>query len=649
MKLHAPASILCIATVALGACHQQESADSPGPAYDAQVPKYSARIFFETTSYRLVGPAAHAFSAEGRSLLVSSDMTGVFNAYALPLSGDFPQKLTTFKDKTAFAVSWFPRDNRILYTRDDGGDELDHVFVRELDGVSRDLTPGERLRAEFLGWNKDGRNFYLATTERNQQDFDIYRYSVDDYSREHIYKNPGFQIGDISDSGRWIALVKPRTSADADVYVVDLESTAQKPVLITPHSSNVRHRVYEFTPDERELVYGTDEHGEFSQAWKYNLANGGRSVLLEAPWDVSYVTYSPGGRYRVSAVNADASTEVFVWDTKAEEYIKLPVLPAGELGSVRFSQDETRMALIVRPDDSPPDIHVIDLGADQGRQLTHALNPAINQRHLVKGTVIRYQSFDDLEIPAVLYRPHGASAENSVPALVFVHGGPGGQFRVGYEAMVQHLVNHGYGMLGANNRGSSGYGKTFYHMDDKRHGEEDLQDIVYGKKYLESLDWVDGSRIGVIGGSYGGFLVTAALAFEPEVFAAGIDIFGVTNWVRTLQNMPPWWEAVKESLYDEMGDPATDADRLRRISPLFHTDKIAKPLLVVQGAKDPRVLPVESEELVAALRARNVPVEYLTFPDEGHGFTKRDNRIAASDAFVKFLDTYLKGEPRTAE
>ena len=287
---------------------------------------------------------------------------------------------------------------------------------------------------------------------------------------------------------------------------------------------------------------------------------------------------------------------------------------------------------------------MIDLTDGNSRQLTSALNPVIDQSHLVSSEVVRYESFDGLEIPSVLYRPHGASVANQVPALVLVHGGPGGQTRTGYRAMVQHLVNHGYAILGANNRGSSGYGKTFYHMDDKRHGEEDLQDIVYGRKYLESLDWVDAGKIGVIGGSYGGYMVAAALAFEPEAFDIGINIFGVTNWVRTLQSIPPWWEAQKEALYDELGDPATDAERHRRISPLFHAENIVKPTLVVQGANDPRVLQVESDELVSAIQANEVPVEYIVFPDEGHGFRKRANRITASDAYVRFLDTYLKGE-----
>ncbi|HBJ94350.1 MAG TPA: S9 family peptidase, partial [Hyphomonadaceae bacterium] len=187
--------------------------------------------------------------------------------------------------------------------------------------------------------------------------------------------------------------------------------------------------------------------------------------------------------------------------------------------------------------------------------LTNTLNPAIDEEVLVDAQIVRYPSFDGLEIPSILYVPHGASAENPVPALVWVHGGPGGQTRAGYSATIQHLVNHGYAVLGANNRGSSGYGKTFYHMDDRRHGEVDLQDIVYGERWLAEQDWVNPDQIGIIGGSYGGYMVGAALAFEPDVFKVGVNIFGVMNWVRTLESIPPWWESFREALYDEMGDP----------------------------------------------------------------------------------------------
>ena len=607
------------------------------------LPTYSAAEFFETTSYGLVPFGGKAFSHGGESILMNSDQSGVFNAYALPVSGGEPVQLTDSTDNAIFGESWFPEDNRILYTYDSGGNELNHVVVREVDGSYRDLTPGENLKASFLGWSDDGKSFYLLTTERNQRNFDVYRYSAADYKRELVFENPGLSVNSISGDERWLALDKPRTSADSDVYIVDLESEDKELVLITQHEGNIAYGVLGFSPDSRNVNFSTDEFGEFNQAWQYNLESGDRSLLAKAEWDVWYVSDSPGGRYRVTGVNADASTEVTLTDLTTGEDFELPGMPPGDLGNIRFFPDDSKVTLIVNADNSPSNIHVVDLEAGVSKQLTNALNPAIDPSHLVSNTVVRYESFDGLEIPGILYKPRNASPENPAPALVWVHGGPGGQSRTGYSATIQHLVNHGYAVLAANNRGSSGYGKTFFHLDDRRHGEEDLQDIVYARRYLESLDWVDDNNVGIIGGSYGGYMVAAALAFEPEVFDVGINIFGVTNWVRTLESIPPWWEDFKESLYDEMGDPAVDAERHRRISPLFHAENIVRPLLVVQGANDPRVLQIESDELVAAVQANEVPVQYLVFPDEGHGFRKRANRIAASEAYLEFLETYLRG------
>ncbi len=636
------ASLLSV--IGLAACQPDKDANNSAPSSQAArqpVKEYSAKEFFETKTYALAG--GYAFSPADNSLLISSDISGVFNAYELPIKGGDIKQLTNSTDNAIFALSWFPKDGRMLYTYDNGGNELNHVIVREEDGKYQDLTPGENLKASFLEWQSDGQYFYLLSTERDQKNFDVYKYSAADYSRVLVFENPGMAVSAISGDGRWLVLDKPRTSADSDIYIVDLQSKKLEPSLITGHKGNIEYSAYGFTPDNAYLLYATNEFGEFNQAWQYDLKSGEKSAVLEANWDVSNVSYAPSGRYRVSSVNADASTEVTITDMTTDKVVELPPLPQGELRSIRFSHDEKQIALIVNAANSPSDIHVIDLVSHTSRQLTNALNAAIDQNDLVNSSVVRYKSFDGLDIPSILYRPLNASAENPVPALVWVHGGPGGQSRTGYNPTIQHLVNHGYAVIAANNRGSSGYGKTFYHLDDRHHGESDLQDIVYGRKYLESLDWVEKDKIGIIGGSYGGYMVAAALAFEPNVFDVGIDIFGVTNWVRTLTSIPPWWESFKESLYDEMGDPAVDGERHRRISPLFHAGNIIKPTLVIQGANDPRVLQAESDELVAAIQANEVPVEYVVFPDEGHGFRRRDNRIAASEAFLGFLDKYLKG------
>ena len=633
-------ALLALAATVLAGCGSSP-ATKPEAAAAAQPPQqYDARAFFTTTTFGLAG--GHAWSPDDRQLLVQSDETGIFNVYALDVASGQRQALTTSTKDSTYAVSWFPGDGRVLFTADQGGNELDHLYVRELSGATRDLTPGEQTKATFAGWAADQQSFFVLTNERDPKAFDLYRYSARDYARAMVFRNDdALEIEAVSPDGRYVAMTKPRTSADSDLYLLDTRA-APKPQLITPHKGNISHGAYGFTRDGGQLVYSTDEHGEFTQAWTYGVADGRKAPLIAASWDVSFVSFSESGRYRISGTNDDARTAVRILDRDTGKEISLPGLPPGDLSQVQFSRDEKRVALRVSSDTSPADVYVVDLATGQSTRLTHALNPAIRESDLVATEVVRYRSFDGLEIPSILYKPKGASATHRVPALVWVHGGPGGQSRTGYSAAIQHLVNHGYAVLAANNRGSSGYGKTFFHMDDKRHGEVDLDDIVYARKDLASLDWVDGERIGIIGGSYGGYMVGAALAFRPDEFDVGINIFGVMNWVRTLESIPPWWASFRESLYDEMGDPATDAERHRRISPLFHAANIRKPLLVVQGANDPRVLQVESDEIVAAVRANGVPVEYVLFPDEGHGFTKRENRIRASDAYVKFLDQYLK-------
>ena len=604
--------------------------------------QYDAEAFFATTSYQM--PAGYAWSADDKQLLVSSDETGIFNVYGLTAAGEGKQPLTASTTDSTYAVSWFPADGRALFTADSGGNEINHLYVREADGATRDLTPGDKVKAEFFGWSADKQNFFVTTNERKPEAFDLYRYAAKDYARTLVFKNEeAWQVAEVSPDDRYLALVKPRTSADADVYLLDLSVKKHAPQLVTKHEGNVTHSVYAFTHDSKQLVYATDEFGEFNQAWTYEISSGTRTPLIRADWDISFVSYSESGRFRVWGVNEDGRTAVHILDNNYGKEIALPDLPAGDLAQIRFSRDETKLALLLSSDTSPNDVYTIELkGSMKSARLTKALNPKIKEDDLVETKVVRYASFDGLKIPGILYQPHVATAKHKVPVLVWVHGGPGGQSRRGYSATIQHLVNHGYGVLAANNRGSSGYGKTFFHMDDRKHGDVDLKDIVAAKQYLIGLDWVDRERVGIIGGSYGGYMVGAALAFSPDTFDVGIDIFGVMNWVRTLRNIPPWWASFKESLYDEMGDPATDGERHRAISPLFHAKNIRAPLLVVQGANDPRVLKVESDEIVEAVRANGVAAEYKVFPDEGHGFTKRANRIDASDTFVVFLDKYLK-------
>lgn len=626
------AALLAFTTVLPVRLFGQGAAPSP-------VPEYPIEDFLASTSF-----AGASFSRDNRRILVSSDQSGVFNVYAITLATGASEQMTRSTTDAMFAIGFFPRDERILYASDQGGNELTHIYVRAPDGSVRDLTPGEKLKAQFAGWARDLQSFFVLTNERDQRFFDLYEVNPETYERTLLYRNEsGLDVEDISADRRRLALFKSNTTNDSDIFLYDRETSELKK--ITPHEGDVLNGAPTFTPDGRSLDFLTNEGHQFEYLVRYDLTTGARRVVMKPDWDIQYSAFSRTGKYFVVAVNADARTEITLYDAATMRPIQLPRIPAGDITGLTFSRDETHLAFYVTGSRFPRDLYAMRIGAAAPRRLTRALTPRINADHLVDGHVVRFASYDGLQIPGILYRPHGASAQSPAPALVFVHGGPGGQARLGYRADIQYLVNHGYAVFDINNRGSSGYGKTFYAMDDRRHGEADLGDVVASKRMLVETGIVDGDRIGIMGGSYGGYMVLAALTLQPDAFRAGVDLFGISNWIRTLRSTPPWWESFRRALYTEMGDPATDDSvRLQRISPLFSARAIRAPLMVLQGANDPRVLKVESDEIVAAARANGVPVEYIVFADEGHGFVKKENRIRGYRAILVFLDRYLKGE-----
>ncbi|MDC0714565.1 S9 family peptidase [Stigmatella sp. ncwal1] len=599
--------------------------------------EYTIDQFMATTDFE-----GASFSPDEKKLLFSSNGSGIFNAYSVSVKGGKPTPLTQSKTDSTFAVSYFPKDERILYTRDQGGNENSHLYVRGLDGQEKDLTPGENLKAMFLGWKEDdGSAFYVLSNERDARFFDLYKYGAKTYERTLLYQNDGnYMVAGISRDEKWIALGKAQTTADSDIYLYEVAKKEHKH--ITPHQGIANHSVSEFDPESTALYFLTDEGSEFSRVVRYVLATGKQEEVERANWDIQYTSFSKKGTYRVTAINEDGGTVIRLHNMKAGKQVVLPQIPEGGITSVSFSPSEKRMAFYHVGERSPSNLYVYEFATGRATRLTRALSPEIDPEDLVDTQVVRFKSFDGLEIPNILFKPHQATPENKAPAIVWVHGGPGGQTRKSYSAMLQYLANHGYVVLGINNRGSSGYGKTFFTADDQKHGREPLRDCVEAKKYLASLPYVDGSRVGIAGGSYGGYMALAALAFHPDTFNAGVDVFGVSNWLRTLQGMPADWEAFRAALYQEMGDPVKQEQMLKDISPLFHAEKIQKPLLVIQGANDPRVLQAESDDIVAAVKKNNVPVEYVVFPDEGHGFTKKKNEVEAGLRMLRFLDQYLK-------
>ncbi len=600
-----------------------------------EVRQYTIEQFLGTTGYR-----GASFSHDGSKILVSSDRTGVFNAFAVPVAGGEPVRLTGSTTESILTRSYFPADDRLLYLSDQGGNELTHLYVREEDGSVTDLTPGENLKADFHGWAVDERSFFITTNERDPKYFDLYEVTTAGYERTLLYENQsGYDFKAISPDKQLLAFARTRTTTDSNVVLHDRRTG--ETTNLTPHEGEAVNDAQAFGPRGEHLYYRSNDGSEFLYLVRHHLGSGRREVIVQPEWDVSDAQLSHRGTYLMVRINHDARTEVQVFETAGMKPVALPRLPLADITLLTASRDETQLAFYANGSRSPSDLFVFSLGSGDSRRLTESLNPEIDPDDLVEVEAARFKSYDGVEIPGLLYRPHQATADARAPALVWVHGGPGGQSRIGYRGLMQYLVNHGYVVYAINNRGSSGYGKTFFQMDDRRHGDADLGDCVASKDFLIGTGYVDPDRIGIIGGSYGGYMVLAALAFRPDEFDVGVDIFGVANWVRTLKSIPPYWESFRLALYKELGDPAVDEEYLHKISPLFHAGNINKPLMVLQGANDPRVLQVESDEMVEAARANGAPVEYIVFDDEGHGFRKKQNREEGYGAILKFLDKYL--------
>lgn len=582
----------------------------------------------------------NSLSYKGDKVLYSSDRTGVYNAFSVSIQDKVIKQLTASTENNVFPVSYFPNDDRFLYLSDKGGNEIFHLYVCDEKGEVTELTTDEKERAIFYSWSQDGQSFFYGSNKRDPRFMDVYEMNSKTFESRVLFEDKeGYEFGAISPDKKFIALSKVINSNHSTLYLYDVETGESK--CVSKGDGEFQSQPQTFSQDSKELYYLTDEGYEFLYLKKLDTETGEEQVVAKEDWDIMNARFSKQFTYLLYSTNVDARTEISILDMRSGQKVQLKDVPVGQITSIKVSQDEKTIIFLLNSPTSPNNLYAYNLESQEMKQLTSTLNPSIDESDLVEAEVIRYSSFDGLEIPAIYYKPHLANGEKA-PALVFVHGGPGGQSRLDYNLQFQYLANQGYAILAVNNRGSSGYGKTFFKAADLKHGEIDLADCVEGKTYLQTLDHIDADRIGIFGGSYGGYMVLAALAFRPDEFKVGVDIFGVSNWERTLKSIPSWWESFRDALYQKLGNPYTQTDYIRSISPLFHADKITKPLIVLQGANDPRVLKVESDEIVEILEKNQVPVEYIVFDDEGHGFTKRENRKRGYEGIVKFLDRYLR-------
>lgn len=582
------------------------------------------------------------FNQDETKILIGTNKSGIYNVGEMTISDTSLSMLTNSTNDAFYAEKYVVGTDQFIYSADKGGDENSHLYVKSVnDTTVKDITPWPNSANTFLGWSNDKKSIYISSNKRDVKYFDLMKIEVGSWTPTMIYQNDeGYEVSLISASERYVSLSKSVTTDKNELYMYDTTSKTNKKI---SNDSESTWYSMAFEKNDSIFYFSTNDGGEFSYLVKYNINSGAQEKVYEDKWDVVNMSLSENEKYRTVFINEDGKNKILLFDHATGKQVKFPEIADGDVLGVNISRSEQNMLLSIGSSTSPRNLYLYNIAANELKKLTNSLNPAINEDDLVKAEVVRFKSFDGMEIPAIYYKPLQADKNNKAGALVWVHGGPGGQSRVGFSNSIQYLVNHGYAVLAVNNRGSSGYGKSFYKMDNKDHSNGDLKDCIYGKKWLQQQEYIDSSAIGIYGGSYGGCMVLGALAFHPDEFKVGVNLFGVANWLRTLKSIPPYWESFRKALYDEMGDPYTqDSVRLRSISPLFNYEKINKPLLVFQGSNDVRVLKVESDEIVAGVKKNGVPVEYVLYPDEGHGFNKKENQMTTSIKTLEFLDKYLK-------
>lgn len=603
-----------------------------------QVKIYSADQLYNNESVSGV-----AFNHDETKVLVNSDRTGIENLYELSISDTSLHPLTHSTKESFYGVDYLPGTDSYLYSSDQGGNENDDIFLKKAESDSAiNLTPWPGSKNQVHSWSNDKKSMFISSNRRDPRFFDIWKADTANWNFSLFYKNDsGYGVGAISKDERFIALTKDISTDKNELYLLDRTNNSSKRI---SNDNQATWNVAAFEKGDSILYYITNDGDEFNYLVKYNINNGATQKIYSTNWDVVGMNLSDNEKYYTIFVNEDGKNKVMVFDHETNKPIDFPEIKDGDILGVLISPSGKNMLLSVGSSRNPSNLYNYNFETKRLKQLTQSLNKEVNENDLAKAEVVRFTSFDGKEIPSIYYKPLNASADNKVPAVLFIHGGPGGQSRIGFSNYIQYLVNNGYAVLAVNNRGSSGYGKTFYNLDNRDHGRGDLKDCVWAKKWLQQQDYIDTAKIGILGGSYGGCMVLCGLAFYPEEFKVGVDLYGVANWLRTLRSIPPYWESFKKALYNEMGDPNTsDSVMLKATSPLYNYQSINKPLIVFQGSNDVRVLPIESKEIVEGVKKNGVPVEYVTYANEGHGFTKKENQVSTAEKTLAFLDKYLKG------
>ena len=605
---------------------------------------------YDVERYLNVRSAGGASFGPSGGLAFRMDTTGVSQIWRLDEPAAWPEQLTFYEDRVTVSA-FSPEREELAFGMDEGGNERQQLFRLAADGSEvHPLTDTPAAKHRWGGWSHDGERIAFTSNRRDEAVFDVYvqgRTETGDEARLVREGDGWYTVAGWSPDDTRLAVVEARSNDDQDVHVLDVETGEMEH--LTPHEGDVRYGSVTWGPDGEAIYLVTDDESDTLWLGRLDLDAGGIEPVVDGPdgdderaadeWNVDGVAIDHVTGRIVYSRNVDGYTELTVGDVDGidVETYPSPELPEGVAGGVSFDEGAERFAVTATATDDNANVYVVDVETGAAERWTRAATAGIPRETFVSPELIRYESFDGLEVPAFLSTPRRAAFDPPYPVVVDVHGGPESQRRPGFSPITQYFLNNGYAVFEPNVRGSTGYGKAYTRLDDGRRRMDAVADVKAGVEWLGDRETIDPDRVVAMGGSYGGFVVLAALAEYPDVWAAGVDIVGIANFVTFLENTGEWRRELREAEY---GSLAEDREFLAEISPVNNVEAIRAPLIVLHGANDPRV-PVDEAEQIAREAGEHVPVEKLIFEDEGHGFSKLENRIEAYRSIVSFLEEHV--------
>ncbi len=579
-----------------------------------------------------------SYSPDGKRLAFTSDLSGSPQVWVVSAGGGWPRRVTSFPDQVT-SSRWSPTSDLIAVEVAPGGGLNQQVYVVQPDGRGlRRLTPGGAENNRLTRWSRDGRTLYVASNKDDPSAFETYAVDVSSGDWTRITKRGGITtLSDVSSDGKRALITRSAARGNSDAYLVDIATGVA--THLTPHEGQASYFGPRFGADGAVWL-DTDDGREHSGLARIAL-EGDRPVKLE------YVATRDDAELEGAAFDDTGSRALLVWNHAGRSELELfetkgrgrsagPKLPAEIVGGVAWSRDGRRIALTLLGSATPVDIWTFAPGDRDVARLTESPHPGIELGSLVTPALQTFPAHDGLELSGWLYVPQGFRRPG--PVVLSFHGGPEGQERPQFNRTYQALLANDIAVFAPNVRGSAGFGKTFVHLDDREKRFDGVRDIQACIDHVVKTGVADAERIGITGGSYGGYMTMAGITEFPDAFAGAVCVCGIINFLTFFKHTQPWMAAVSKSEY---GDPDTQRDLLERLSPINKIDRAKTPLLVLHGANDTNVPLVEAEQMVDELRKRNVEVDSVIFPDEGHGFTKTANRTRAAIETVRWFARHL--------